>query len=95
MAQLLVRNLEDYVKTRLRLRARRYGRTTEEDERGDRLRDPFRPGAPGAGTAADPVRGAFVPALGRARGGTRNSGKGRAARTCLWPHKALSPQNPK
>jgi plasmid stability protein len=33
MAQLLVRNLEDEVKVRLRLRARRHGRSTEEEVR--------------------------------------------------------------
>jgi plasmid stability protein len=33
MAQLLVRNLEDDVKARLRLRARRHGRSTEEEVR--------------------------------------------------------------
>ena len=33
MAQLLVRNLEDDVKVRLQLRARRHGRSTEEEVR--------------------------------------------------------------
>lgn len=33
MAQLLVRNLDDDVKTRLRSRARRHGRSTEEEVR--------------------------------------------------------------
>ena len=33
MAQLPVRNLEDDVKARLRLRARRHGRSTEEEVR--------------------------------------------------------------
>jgi plasmid stability protein len=33
VAQLLVRNLEDEVKTRLQLRARRHGRSTEEEVR--------------------------------------------------------------
>jgi plasmid stability protein len=33
MAQILVRNLEDEVKTRLRARARRHGRSTEEEVR--------------------------------------------------------------
>jgi plasmid stability protein len=33
MAQLLVRNLEDEVKVRLQLRARRHGRSTEEEVR--------------------------------------------------------------
>jgi plasmid stability protein len=38
MAQLLVRNLEDDVKVRLQLRARRHGRSTEEEVR-EILRD--------------------------------------------------------
>jgi plasmid stability protein len=33
MAQLIVRNLEDEVKARLQLRARRHGRSTEEEVR--------------------------------------------------------------
>lgn len=33
MAQILVRNLEDDVKTRLQQRARRHGRSTEEEVR--------------------------------------------------------------
>jgi plasmid stability protein len=33
MAQLVVRNLEDEVKARLKLRARRHGRSTEEEVR--------------------------------------------------------------
>jgi plasmid stability protein len=33
MAQLIVRNLEDEVKVRLQLRARRHGRSTEEEVR--------------------------------------------------------------
>jgi plasmid stability protein len=33
VAQLLVRNLEDDVKVRLQLRARRHGRSTEEEVR--------------------------------------------------------------
>jgi plasmid stability protein len=33
MAQLVVRNLEDDVKTRLQLRARRHGRSTEAEVR--------------------------------------------------------------
>ena len=33
MAQLVVRNLEDDVKARLQLRARRHGRSTEEEVR--------------------------------------------------------------
>ncbi|MGH6896100.1 MAG: FitA-like ribbon-helix-helix domain-containing protein [Geminicoccaceae bacterium] len=33
MAQLVVRNLEDEVKARLQLRARRHGRSTEEEVR--------------------------------------------------------------
>jgi plasmid stability protein len=33
MAQLLVRNLDDDVKLRLQLRARRHGRSTEEEVR--------------------------------------------------------------
>ena len=33
MAQLVVRNLEDDVKVRLQLRARRHGRSTEEEVR--------------------------------------------------------------
>jgi antitoxin FitA len=38
MAQILVRNLEDDVKTRLKARARRHGRSTEEEVR-EILRD--------------------------------------------------------
>jgi plasmid stability protein len=38
MTQLLVRNLEDEVKSRLRARARRHGRSTEEEVR-EILRD--------------------------------------------------------
>ena len=38
MAQLLVRNLEEDVKVRLQLRARRHGRSTEEEVR-EILRD--------------------------------------------------------
>ena len=38
MAQLVVRNLEDEVKERLRRRAKRHGRSTEEEVR-DILRD--------------------------------------------------------
>lgn len=42
MAQLLVRNLDDDVKTRLQSRARRHGRSTEEEVR-EILRNAVRP----------------------------------------------------
>lgn len=46
MAQLIVRNLEDDVKARLQVRARRHGRSTEEEVR-DILRHAVRDeGAP-------------------------------------------------
>lgn len=49
MAQLIVRNLEEGVKARLRDRARRHGRSTEEEVR-DILRHAVRDeGAPGPG----------------------------------------------
>jgi plasmid stability protein len=41
MAQLLVRNLEDRLKARLQLRARRHGRSMEEEAR-DILRNALR-----------------------------------------------------
>ena len=49
MAQLIVRNLEDDVKSRLQARARRHGRSTEEEVR-DILRHAVRDeGAPKQG----------------------------------------------
>jgi plasmid stability protein len=44
MAQLLVRNLEDDVKERLRKRAKKHGRSMEEEAR-DILRDVLKPGS--------------------------------------------------
>lgn len=49
MAQLVVRNLEDEVKERLRRRARRHGRSTEEEVRNilrDAVKDEDRPHPP-------------------------------------------------
>ena len=50
MAQLLVRNLDDDVKQKLRLRARRHGRSTAEEVR-DILRNAVRE----EGAAAEPL----------------------------------------
>jgi antitoxin FitA len=50
MAQLLVRNLEDEVKARLQRRARRHGRSTEEEVR-EILRNAIR----GEGKAREPL----------------------------------------
>ncbi len=48
MAQLVVRNLEDEVKLRLQRRARRHGRSMEEEVR-DILRDALKEDATGRG----------------------------------------------
>jgi plasmid stability protein len=51
MAQLIVRNIEEEVKTKLRRRARKHGRSTEAEVR-EILRDAVReePGEPGLGS---------------------------------------------
>ncbi len=46
MAQLLVRNLDDSIKGRLQIRAKRHGRSTEEEVR-EILRNAVREEAPG------------------------------------------------
>jgi plasmid stability protein len=54
MAQILVRNLEDQVKSRLQRRAKRHGRSMEEEAREilrNALKDPETPAA-GFGTAS-------------------------------------------
>ena len=50
MAQLLVRNLEDEVKARLQRRARRHGRSTEEE-----VRDILRNAVRGEGEVREPL----------------------------------------
>jgi plasmid stability protein len=50
MAQLLVRNLEDDVKARLQQRARRHGRSTEEE-----VREILRNAVRGEGEAKEPL----------------------------------------
>ena len=53
MAQLLVRNLEDQLKARLQKRAKRHGRSMEEEAR-DILRDALKQeDAPGSGLGTE------------------------------------------
>ncbi len=56
MAQLVVRNIEDSLKTRLQRRARKHGRSMEEEVR-EILRDALcRGGPPAAGLGTEIVR---------------------------------------
>ncbi len=58
MAQLVVRNLEEEVKVRLRRRARRHGRSMEEEAR-DILRDAVRKDDPSAGGLGSEIAALF------------------------------------
>ena len=59
MAQILVRNLDDDVKAKLQQRARRHGRSTEEEVR-DILRDAVKDEAKGQAPLGKRLRALFA-----------------------------------
>ena len=58
MASITIRNLDEKVKARLRVRAARHGRSMEEEAR-TLLRAALREDAPGEGNLADAIRARF------------------------------------